>query len=578
MYNEFNVGMMENSMQFAGWMISALDEVGTKFAWYAHYDKALKTMVDADAVRYADDMARKAVAGRGIGEVPIMQKGKVFQTIAPFQLEVANTLFVLGDLAADVGKAEGGVAKSKQLSRYVSFIVATYLLNESVEKITGREVTMNPGQVLFDSYEIALSEKTAWEKTKGITGRAVGEAVTGVPLAPYVASGILKEEEQEILGMTVPSSGEFFGEDADPVKYGAPQPLLWRALNVSEWDSALDPFTSFVTPWGGAQLKKTIKGAEALSEGGVYDKDGNKMMDVKPGAVGALQNILFGHWNPNVAYKDQIEDEITSVVKQNNELVATGLEHNYDLARQNYEELSPEMKTVYKEMSGRVNMEEKVRQQNAMRPTLKIIDTLVEQERYDDARSITAAMTEDEKQSIIALKSRLDKENKEEFVPEDWEEDTLIQTVLDYSYAFMVSPSQTFEIMFKNNEVIEDSIGGLGGVVRTRRMPWKDYDRFEGSDSVKNELMREQGISDSSSVSLEHKLPLGMGGSNLRSNLELVPRDQHDAWTPVENDLIDAIKAKKLTWREAQIYMLRHKGYEGKPISHAEITEIINNK
>ena len=111
MYDQFNVGMMENSMQFAGWMISVLDEAGTKFAWYAHYDKALKTMIDVDAIRYADDMTRKSVAGRGIGEVPIMQKGKVFQTIAPFQLEVANTLFNLGDVALAAGKAEGSVAK-----------------------------------------------------------------------------------------------------------------------------------------------------------------------------------------------------------------------------------------------------------------------------------------------------------------------------------------------------------------------------------------------------------------------------------------------------------------------------------
>src|SRR5690606_10279541 len=84
--------------KLAVWITGALDEVGTKFIWNAHYEKALAQKM-AEPVKYADDVTRKLVAGRGIGEVPIVQKARVFQVVAPFQLEVGNLWWVLKDMA-----------------------------------------------------------------------------------------------------------------------------------------------------------------------------------------------------------------------------------------------------------------------------------------------------------------------------------------------------------------------------------------------------------------------------------------------------------------------------------------------
>lgn len=552
LYTQFNVGMLEHSQEFAGWLISILDEVGTKAAWNMFYEKALK-LGDVDAVRYADEWTRKSVAGRGVGEVPMMQKSKVFQMVAPFQLEVANTLFVLGDMA-----------KGKKAGQLATWAVATYLLNETAERVTGREVTMNPLQAVRDCFEISLNEKTVKEKGQAITGRLLGEAFSGVPLSGYVSAAFLTDEEQEILGFTLPSSSEFFG-DADPIKYGVPQPLLWRALNFTDWDSALDPFFDFVTPWGGAQIQKTIKGITALAEGGVYDMNGNKMMDTKPGAAGAIQNILFGHWNPNVYYKDKVEQEVMAIVKENEALIDTKQEHNYDLARQNYSDLSPKMQEVYKEMKSRNDAAEGTRRENALRPTLRVIESLKEQGRLEDARAITAALSEEEQQDMIHLYERIHE-------PETKPKEMWIQEALDYAYAFGTNPVQAWTIVFKNHDHIEDTVGGsFTGLVRARRM---DYLGEGGSEDVKQQLGHEKG----DNLILEHKLPLSLGGSNMMSNLELVPANQHDEWTPVEVYLAKAVREKRIDWETAQKLILRHKRYDGEYISFEDIkSEVENN-
>ncbi|HEB13691.1 MAG TPA: hypothetical protein ENI13_01785, partial [candidate division CPR3 bacterium] len=66
-YRKFDTGWLRNSKNFAAWMVTVLDEVGTKFIWNSHYEKGLALGLD-NPVRYADGITRKMVAGRGIGE------------------------------------------------------------------------------------------------------------------------------------------------------------------------------------------------------------------------------------------------------------------------------------------------------------------------------------------------------------------------------------------------------------------------------------------------------------------------------------------------------------------------------
>ena len=51
------------------------------------------------AYLYADRITRRSVAGRGIGELPLMQKSKIVKLLAPFQVEVSNQWEVMKDKA-----------------------------------------------------------------------------------------------------------------------------------------------------------------------------------------------------------------------------------------------------------------------------------------------------------------------------------------------------------------------------------------------------------------------------------------------------------------------------------------------
>lgn len=101
-------------------MLSIGQNAADKLIWwtaFAKYDEASQTpggleklnasyaRTYENAVDFADDITRKSVAGRGVGEQPITIKSTVVDALAPFQTEVLNQYN-----AFDVGKSplEGG--------------------------------------------------------------------------------------------------------------------------------------------------------------------------------------------------------------------------------------------------------------------------------------------------------------------------------------------------------------------------------------------------------------------------------------------------------------------------------------
>lgn len=533
MYDKFSVGFFEKSSDMAGWLISVLDEAGTKFIWNSMYEKGLHEGV-ADAVKYADDLTRKTVAGRGVGEVPLVQKSKVFQMVAPFQLEVANAWHVMGD------------KDPNQFAKFATLFAAMYVWNQAAEEVTGSEVTMNPYEAFYESYQIAVSEGTIKEKGMKVTGRVLGEALSGLPMGNYVGATFAG-----VSGMDEKAREEFFSESGDPVRYGT-APLLYRA--------ATNPVFMLLPAWGGRQIEKTIGGIGALADGEVRGPDGAPLMDVKPGVAGAVQNILFGKWAPNIAYEKELEEEMMSLYKENAALVKKGEPADIEMAQKNVDELNEKMWPIYKRVAAEGRAEDEKRRVREMKPTVRAIDALLSEKKNEEAQKVVDAMTEEEyKIYVLARKN----ERAEE---EERDKESTIKEAVDYAYAFGTNPVQAFNIVFKNHEIIEDTKGGVfTGVVRTRRIT------KEQSEAIKKELGHKSG----DSLILEHKLPLGLGGSNQMTNLELVPADKHDSWTPVEVFLIEAMKDKKIGWEQAQELILRHKGYEGEPISFEDIQKIV---
>lgn len=288
-YGGFEVGMLENAKKMAGWITQVGDEVGTKYIWNSMYAKALNDNIP-NPIKYADDQARAMVAGRGVGEVPLIQKSRFFKMIAPFQLEVTNAARITKNMVAE-----------REFKKLGTLLVANFVMNRIAEEIRGSPVVYDPIQALIDSINNDNSDEGAIERVTKIVGRQAGEVFSNLPLGQTLASGITNADPR--------LSRELFGE-GDPTRFGSnimfrPATSVLRALvqptprNIS--DAIKDPIFTLITPFGGQQLKKTLEGIGAVSDGEVKDRKGKKMFDVEDDPVDQIQSILFGKYSTDEA-------------------------------------------------------------------------------------------------------------------------------------------------------------------------------------------------------------------------------------------------------------------------------------
>jgi hypothetical protein len=557
-YTGFSVGFWEKTTDKAGWMISVFDEVGTKFIWNAQYIKAKADGI-ADPLKYADDTTRKMVAGRGVGEVPLIQKSKIFQIAAPFTLEATNTLFVMKDML-----------KGNKYGQMMTFLAATYFMNGVIEKITGQQVSMNPADALKDAYGIMTEEETAEtesstaDKATRAAGRVLGEAADGIPLGKYVVQGITG-----LGGMTEKDRTKFFSEEGDPLRYGS-SPLLWNA--VSPFVTAINPtsdlgagervgsaFSSFLrigTPLGGRQVEKTVGGIDHMR-----GEDQNPM--VRPGVPGAVQNVLFGRWSPNIQYEGQIKEEVAEMYRDNAETMKSGDTARIEAMKKDLEALPENLKSLYRAAAAEEKAKETQRQIDNMKPTYRSVAILMKLGKDEEAKAILAELTLAEEKIYRETHKYFKSEAYNSRAEIQDNPESIIRESIDFAYAFGTNPVQAFKLWWAD-ETIETTLGGsFDGLVTARRIP------KEESEAIKVEMGAKKG------QILEHKLPLTLGGNNSRANLEIVDADVHDAWTPVETYLGDAVKQQKLDWVTAQEFILRHKGYEGEPLTFEEIKRVV---
>jgi hypothetical protein len=255
LYSQFDTKLMDQPRKLAEWLLGALDEVGTKTIWSSVYRKAVKQGI-ANPMKHADDITRKLVAGRGIGEVPILQKSKLFQLIAPFTVEVQNLWHVQKDFI-----------KGKDFAGLAVLYLANYVLNKGMENIRGSGVVFDPIGALEDA--INEEDTTLAEKA----GRLGGEVLSNIPLGQALASQLSEDVRRKYFGRT------------DPTRYGT-------GLIVTE--GLKDPLFKILPPFGGNQLKKTLRGAKALQQEGVYTDQGNLRYPLVPDIGNRIRGLLFG--------------------------------------------------------------------------------------------------------------------------------------------------------------------------------------------------------------------------------------------------------------------------------------------
>lgn len=272
-FDQFDTGMLNNTKKFAKWMITVLDEAGTKFIWNGQYEKGKQLGLEGkELIQYADKNAKKLVAGRGIGDLPLIQSSKVFQLAAPFQLEVTGLWWAMEDLwkAKKIDKSgfvkyivnpKTGVNEPVDISfankfgKFATLFISLYYLNNTIEKATGNRPLLDPVQTTLDGIEAIQSEPNATGVGKA-AGRFAGEFLGNIPFGQTVAN-YYKEFGPNFMGHQLPTRKEIFGRN-DPTRFGT-------GLLVNKGIS--DPLFKVLPPFGGAQIKKTIQGIKAVDKG-----------------------------------------------------------------------------------------------------------------------------------------------------------------------------------------------------------------------------------------------------------------------------------------------------------------------
>jgi hypothetical protein len=279
LFTRFDNELLKKPERMAAWLIETADKSGTYFTWNSMYRKGLSKGV-SNPIKYADTETRHIVAGRGIGEIPVMQKSKIMQLVAPFSLEVGNQWKVLGKQVSQ-----------KDFAGIITFLAASYGLNEVMSRTKGSDVSYNPIGAFIQGIN---KDKTASNTDKAKNGLAnlFGETVGNIPGGNYVPqiAGLINQQQKEAV----------FG-DRSPDRFGtglgAASTVFKPAIDVvgGNWKQAGKDSIAIGLPFGGNQAKKSWNGVEALIKGGAYNNQGKLQYPVdSSNPSDLLHSLMFG--------------------------------------------------------------------------------------------------------------------------------------------------------------------------------------------------------------------------------------------------------------------------------------------
>ena len=251
--DRFDESILHKPQQAATFLLTFGDQVVAEQLWFSAYNQG-KRLGKNDPIAYADDLVARAVAGRGIGEIPLAQQSQVVKLIAPFQVEVNNAWQLMKQMGV-------GAIKDKDTNKAFGLLLmyaATWLMNEINQVITGNRVGMDVFNAMQDAAEGWDEEKNIVSNAFTAGGRLAGEALSNAPMGAQIAQMFVTDEYDR---------EKLFGE-ADPSRYGTgniginaiadPITQLVTGQNI-DWQSVV---TNFATPYGGKQLNRLYKLAE----------------------------------------------------------------------------------------------------------------------------------------------------------------------------------------------------------------------------------------------------------------------------------------------------------------------------
>lgn len=283
-------------------------------------------MTEQTALEEADRYTAGLMADRGRGALPTQfnNKNPLAKMINMFQVEVNNQWsYYFKDLPRNV--QENG--KNNLVAAYSKIMVGSYLINELLGSIRGNSTRVLPDPIYIIKELIkGLSDDDDDNDSDTILS-TLSEIAGNLPFVslPATLLGASDIGRVPLTGM-VPDLSEIVGNVTDVAN--SKKTLEEGAKDISK--ELLNTLgSSLILPFGGAQIKKTIKGLDLYSEdkpiAGSYTDKGDLKYTVDEDVGSKIKSALFGAYaNP---YAEEYIKSGYKSIKSNNidELVALGM-------------------------------------------------------------------------------------------------------------------------------------------------------------------------------------------------------------------------------------------------------------
>lgn len=244
--------------------LEMMERAGAETVWRGAYEKALSDqwirgglgMEPAEAMKYADRITERIVAGRAKGEKPVGFESTVGRTVMQFQLQESNLWHYLKeDLKFDNDKL---LTKPQIALKVTKIATAVFLFNTIAQQLFNDTPLPDPIRLLGDLFNLGSSKVPLGKKVELMMGHTLGAVAHLLPGANILTSIL---SEQKIVGTDV-SKKEFLGH--------SPSGTVPMAGMISSWTGAdwgANMVRDLLVPFAGRQIQKTTQGADALMGG-----------------------------------------------------------------------------------------------------------------------------------------------------------------------------------------------------------------------------------------------------------------------------------------------------------------------
>ena len=246
------------TMKVAGAVFEMVDHIATEIVVNTYYQQNLSLGMDNEtAMRSADAKAARLMGDRSKGAMPNIYASKLAGFATQFQYEIANQS---QHFRKDIWR---GKSLNDAFLTLIGTAITGHLFNNLMERVIGRRSAADPIQMAVELYEV-------WQDK-------------GEPLA--IAQTIYNNVSEMVPYVNLNGRIAAFEGFTDVID-------AFTSGDSSKFAYAVSDAIFSAMPMGG-QIKKTIKGAESLEQGGVYNYDMTQLKYVV-GWDEALQALIFG--------------------------------------------------------------------------------------------------------------------------------------------------------------------------------------------------------------------------------------------------------------------------------------------